>query len=65
VALAYVFGGTIVPGKYPRVLGHVAELDPAGPVAPVAPAGPMSDVQLPGHAPDALGPYKQVAALSR
>jgi hypothetical protein len=43
----------------------VAPVGPLGPAAPVAPAGPTSDWQLPGQAPDAFGPYRQVVVVSR
>jgi hypothetical protein len=38
---------------------------PVDPVDPVAPVGPISDVQLPGHAPAAFGPYRQFVVVSR
>jgi hypothetical protein len=32
------------------------EFGPAAPVAPADPVAPISDVQLPGHVPEAFGP---------
>ena len=42
----------------------VDPVGPVGPVGPVAPAAPMRDT-APGHTPDAFGPYRLLAAVSR
>jgi len=68
-----VVAATIAPGVNPLnepagPAGPVAPADPAGPagpVCPLAPAGPTRDWHVPGHAPEALGPYKQLVSVRR